>query len=63
MWNHENSLKEMLGIYQPYEYSWMFLSNSTKYIWHLIKNIVPIVIHMFGIHIQAELIQANLGFR
>ena len=59
----EVTLKEMLGIYQPYEYSWMFLSNSTKYIWQLIKNIAAIVIHMVEIHIQAELIQANLGFR
>ena len=61
--NNYDTLKEMLGIYQPYEYSWMFLSNSTKYIWELIKNIAAIVIHMVGIHIQAELIQANLGFR
>ena len=60
-WHH--SLKEMLGIYLPYEYSWLFLSNSTKYIWQLTKNIAAIVIHTFGIHIQAELIQANLGFR
>ena len=63
-WEDESghTLKEMLGIYQPYEYSWMLLSNSTKYIWQLIKNIAAIVIHMFGIHIQAKLIQANLGF-
>ena len=57
------ALKEMLGICQPYEYSWMFLSNSTKYIWQLAKNIAAIVMHMVGIHIQAELIQANVGFR
>ena len=62
-WLQRHTLKEMLGIYQPYEYSWLFLSNSTKYIWQLIKNISAIVIDMFGIHIQAELIQANLGFR
>ena len=58
-----STLKKKLGIYQPYEYSWLFLSNLTKYIWQLIKNIAAIVIHMFGIHIQAELIQANLGCR
>ena len=57
------TLKEMLGIYQPYEYSWMFLSDSTKYICQLSINIAALVIHMVGIHIQAELIQANLGFR
>ena len=57
------ALKEMLEIYQPYGYSWMFSSNSTKYIWQLTKNTAAIVIHMVGIHIQAELIQANLGFR
>ena len=56
------TLKEMLGIYQPYEYSCIYLSNPTKYIWQLIKNIAAIVLHMFGIHIQAKLIQANLGF-
>ena len=56
------SLKEILGIYQPYEYSWMFLSNSTKYIWQLTKNIAAIVIQMVIIHIQVELKQANLGF-
>ena len=58
-----HALKEMLGIYQLYEYSWMFLSNLTKNIRQLIKNISAIVIHMVGIHIQAELIQANLDFR
>ena len=41
----------------------MFLSNSTKYIWQLTKNIAAIVIYMVGIHIEAEMIQANLGFR
>ena len=57
------ALKEILGLYQPYEYNWMFLCSSTKYIWQLTKNIAAIVIHMVGIHIQAEMIQANLGFR
>ena len=40
----------MLGINQAYDYSWMFLSNSTKYIWQLTKNIAAIVIHMVAIH-------------
>ena len=44
------TLKEMLGIYQPYEYSWLFLSNLTKYIWHFIKNIAAIVIHIMFVH-------------
>ena len=49
----------MLGIYQPYEYSWMFSSNLIKYIWQLTKNIAAIVIQMVGIHIHAELINTS----